>query len=251
MKPLGIKAYGSIPHLPNSRLGPGDHTIPQGQSDYFTHVGTKDRRVIVEYKADGSNVAVAKVGGAIVPLVRAGYTADSSPWQQHHLFDAWAKSPGVVDRFESLLKEGERVVGEWLAQAHGSLYNLKGEPFIAFDLMFGSVRACRDEFWARTSGLVEASPVLGDGAPMTVEDALRLADVAHASIGGIDLAEGAVWRIERAGRVESLAKFVRHEKTDGKYMPADGREGFPIWHWWPGIQRVEAKPKVSDAEERL
>ena len=24
-KPLGRKAYGSIPHLPGSRLGPGDH----------------------------------------------------------------------------------------------------------------------------------------------------------------------------------------------------------------------------------
>ena len=29
-KPLGRKAYGSIGHLPNSRLGPGDHAVPEG-----------------------------------------------------------------------------------------------------------------------------------------------------------------------------------------------------------------------------
>ncbi len=30
-KPLGGPAYGSIPHQPGSRLGPGDHTILPGQ----------------------------------------------------------------------------------------------------------------------------------------------------------------------------------------------------------------------------
>ena len=31
-KPLGQKAYGSIPHLPYSRLGTGDHHITEGQA---------------------------------------------------------------------------------------------------------------------------------------------------------------------------------------------------------------------------
>ena len=30
-KPLGRKAYGSIPHLPGSRIGPGDHHCHEGQ----------------------------------------------------------------------------------------------------------------------------------------------------------------------------------------------------------------------------
>ena len=30
-KPLGRKAYGSIGHLPNSRVGPKDHHIHEGQ----------------------------------------------------------------------------------------------------------------------------------------------------------------------------------------------------------------------------
>lgn len=35
MKPikiLGFKAYGSIPHLPDSRMGPGDHHCAPGQA---------------------------------------------------------------------------------------------------------------------------------------------------------------------------------------------------------------------------
>ena len=30
-KPLGGKNYGSIAHLPGSRMGPGDHSCPVGQ----------------------------------------------------------------------------------------------------------------------------------------------------------------------------------------------------------------------------
>jgi hypothetical protein len=32
LKPLGRKSYGSIPHLPGSRLGPGDYCISEGQA---------------------------------------------------------------------------------------------------------------------------------------------------------------------------------------------------------------------------
>ena len=32
-KPLGRKAYGSIPHLSGSRLGPGDYHCHKGQED--------------------------------------------------------------------------------------------------------------------------------------------------------------------------------------------------------------------------
>ena len=31
--------------------------------------------------------------------------------------------------------------------------------------------------------------------------------------------EGAVWRVEREGRVDFLAKYVRPDKIDGKYFP--------------------------------
>ena len=35
-KPLGQKAYGSIPHLPGSRLGVGDHHVTHGQAKIAT-----------------------------------------------------------------------------------------------------------------------------------------------------------------------------------------------------------------------
>lgn len=59
MKPLGIKAYTSIPHLPGSRLGLGDHTINPGQAKICTE-GKVGERVIVQEKIDGTCVAVLR-----------------------------------------------------------------------------------------------------------------------------------------------------------------------------------------------
>src|SRR5437588_7986509 len=121
-KPLNGKAYGSIPHLPGSRLGPGDHHVHAGQAIICTEKA-RDRhdRLIVQEKLDGSCVAVAKLEGRIVPLTRAGYPAHSSPWEQHQLFEAWVWN-NAYERFDQLLEEGERLCGEWLAQAHGTRY---------------------------------------------------------------------------------------------------------------------------------
>lgn len=138
-KPLVIKAYGSIPHLPGSRVGPGDHSVDAGQARICT-VDTRDRhdRVIVTEKLDGSNTAVAKINETIVPLVRAGYLAWSSSFEQHHLFGRWVQHRWTL--FDHLLREGERVCGEWLAQAHGTIYRLNHEPFVPFDLILGHER---------------------------------------------------------------------------------------------------------------
>ena len=65
-KPLGIKAYGSICHLPGSRLGVGDHKLNEGQTRILTErARDKHDVVIVQEKLDGSNVAVARVNGAL------------------------------------------------------------------------------------------------------------------------------------------------------------------------------------------
>ena len=116
MKPLGIKNYGSIGHLPGSRLGPGDHHVHDGQGLICTEKA-RDRhdRIIVQEKLDGSNVGIGKIGGAIVPVTRAGWRAESSPFEQHHFFAAWVARHW--SRWNDLLEEGERLCGEWLAQA--------------------------------------------------------------------------------------------------------------------------------------
>lgn len=108
-KPLGSKAYGSIPRLPGSRLGPGDYTISEGQARICTErPRDKHDRIVVQEKLDGSCCAVALVGGELHALTRRGYPAWSSPFEQHHLFSDWVDANAERFRF---LRDGERVVG--------------------------------------------------------------------------------------------------------------------------------------------
>lgn len=235
-KPLGIKAYGHIPHLPGSRMGPGDHMIEVGQARIAQYkVRDKNDRVIVQEKLDGSCVSVAKVNGELIPLSRAGYRAVTSKYEQHILFHDWAMAHW--DRFNRLLQEGERVVGEWLAQAHGTRYDLEGvDPFVPFDLMRGSVRATWAEASERTARLGFSTPaVINDGVrPITAEEAM-LTLRKYGFYGAKDPVEGAVWRVERRGAVDFLAKYVRPDKVDGLYLPetAEAVTAEPIWNWRP------------------
>lgn len=227
MKPLGYKAYGSIPHLPGSRLGEGDHHCSPGQA-VIACEKKRDKHdiIIVQEKLDGSNVAVAKVDGRVIPLTRAGYTALSSKYEQHHMFDKWVNKN--YTRFDNLLKEGERVCGEWLLMAHGTKYNLKHEPFVPFDLMVKAVRSCYSEFVERISAEGFTPPkLLNYGNPYSIDMAMHAIKVS--GHGAIDPVEGAIWRVERKGEVDFLVKFVRHDKEDGKYFP-ENTGGETIWN---------------------
>lgn len=86
-KPLGHRSYGTIPHLPGSRQGRDDVGANEGQHRIACLISRdKNDLVIVQEKLDGSNCAVAKIQGEIITLGRAGYRADTSPFEQHHLF---------------------------------------------------------------------------------------------------------------------------------------------------------------------
>jgi hypothetical protein len=243
-KPLGQKSYGHIPHLPGSRMGPGDHKCSEGQLIIATQKA-RDRHdiIIVQEKVDGSNVGVAKIRGDIVPITRAGYRAETSPFEQHHYFASWVLNPYRCERFDALLQEGERLCGEWLMLAHGTRYHLPHEPFVAFDLMNKMVRAPWPEFQSRATEHGFTVPnTIHAGGPLSVEEAMfRLAVSGH---GAIDPVEGAVWRVERnvlinegksserIRKVDYLAKYVRPEKQDGIYLPeVSGKE--PIYNWFP------------------
>lgn len=229
-KPLGMKAYGSIPHLPGSRLGPGDHHVTEGQARIcLVRPRDKNDLILVQEKLDGSSCAVAKINGVCVPLIRAGYPAISSRFEQHHLFAQWVYAN--YDRFNERLEEGERLVGEWLAQAHGTRYALTHEPFVVFDLMHGQERVPYDEFVKCTFPYFVLPNLLHYGTPFAIEDAMALlAD--GGDHGALDPVEGAVWRVERNGKVDYLAKYVRPNKIDGKYLPEiTGSE--PVWNWRP------------------
>jgi hypothetical protein len=238
-KPLNRKAYGSIAHLPDSRLGSGDHKVSSGMARICLQ-RTRDRhdRVIVQEKLDGSCVAVAKLDGVLHPLGRAGWPAASSRFEQHRIFDRWAWENAA--RLDAVLCDGERIVGEWLAQAHGTRYELLHEPFIPFDIIRGELeRLPYDEFAARIqhteAGLVRSAPftlpkLLAQGpAAVPLDEALRLLGPCGHH-GALDAAEGVVYRVERHDRVDFLAKYVRPDKIDGCYLPEiSGKQA--VWNW--------------------
>lgn len=234
-KPLGRKNYGSIGHLPCSRMGPGDHAVHPGQQRIATEK-SRDRHdiIIVTEKLDGSNVGIARVGEQILALGRAGYLAQTSKYEQHQLFAAWVRER--EEYWRSVLKPGERLVGEWLAQAHGSRYMLPRGPFAAFDLMADGDRRP----FAELNSLCEHYEVprprlLHIGGPLAVEAAMELHG--EGDHGSLDLPEGAVWRVERCGKFDFLAKWVRPDKIDGCYLPEVS--GKPeVWNWHPSKGRV-------------
>ena len=223
-KPLGQKSYGHIAHIPGSSVGSCDHTVPPGMAKIVCEKKRdKYDHIIVQVKVDGSNVSIANVNGEIIPLGRAGYRASTSPFRQHHLFAEWVY--GQLDRF-SFLQPGERLCGEWMAKVHGTRYNLRHEPFIAFDLMtIPHERATFSELRKRVPGFI-LPHMLSEGPPRSIEwckDAIA----GISPHGEIDPVEGVVWRCERKGKVDFLCKCVRPDKEDGKYLKDN------IWNWLP------------------
>ena len=242
IKPLGGPSYGSIPHLPGSRLGPGDHHCHQGQADICT-VKTRDKKdtVIVQEKLDGSNVGVAKIGGEIVALTRAGYLASTSPYKQHHYFSAWVERNAY--RFKNLLNEGERICGEWMLQVHGTRYSWWGDPFVAFDLITPNGRLTYNDLYARV-GDVLRTPVVHheDREALSIEQAMRRlleynSDQGPFAIKALDKPEGVVYRVERDGKVDFLAKYVRPDKVDGAYLGVDSH-GNELTVWNEGTEEI-------------
>lgn len=231
MKPLNRKAYGHIGHFPGSRMGVGDHHVHEGQARICCEkVRDKHDEIIVQEKLDGSCVAVANVAGEILALGRSGYLAQTSKYRQHQLFAEWVRRHQSL--FAGFLVPGERLVGEWIAQAHGTRYDLHHEPFVVFDLMVGETRATLDALSLRLGNALPQPALLHRGKALPIPEALeKLGPYGHH--GALDPVEGAVWRVERKGEVDFLAKYVRPDKQDGCYLPE--KSGAPeVWNWQPG-----------------
>ncbi|MDB5606689.1 MAG: hypothetical protein JWP25_3589 [Bradyrhizobium sp.] len=256
-KPLGGKAYGSIGHLPSSRIGPGDHFVHAGQQVICTEKPRKGDRIIVTEKLDGACMAVANIGGEIVGLSRAGYRATDALYPHLKLFEVYVDERRAL--FSEMLAPGERLCGEWLAMAHGTIYDPAHpafEPFVPFDLFRDGKRVLRAELKAicLRYGLLPAMCIHDGPEPFSVAAALEALVGSHSAAfcwkgfhAAVDDVEGAVWRVEREGRVDFLAKYVRHEKVDGKYLPEISGAP-PIWHWHP--TEPLTKPSVPGQGER-
>lgn len=215
--------YGSIPHLSTSKLTQqADKKVNEGQEIILTKKARDWRDCIwVTEKLDGSNVGVycdySRSGDSILfPITRAGYEANTSPHKQHHEFHKWVLSHSEMFLF---LKDGWRIVGEWMMQAHGTLYDITGHyPFVALDIInsdneripyINFISIC----YANQIPIV---PILHYGHPIKIENAIKLLGSGH--YGKTDNPEGVVYRVERDGKFDFAAKWVRADKEDGKYM---------------------------------
>ena len=219
-KPLNRKAYGSIGHLPGSRMGSGDHSLNKGQGDLLT-VDSKGGKVIVQEKLDGSCMSVVKHKGEIIALSRAGYKAISGKFYFQKRFAYWVANR--YELFDEILEEGERIVGEWLVLAHGTIYKLPHSPFVPFDIFRDEERVLYEELVERLSPTFPLPTLLSEGDAISIfEVEKKLGDFGFHGAG--DKAEGAVYRIERKQKsnnkvvVDFLGKYVRIDKVDGKYL---------------------------------
>ena len=228
-KPLGRKAYGSIPHLRGSRVGPGDWFLEDQQAAHMVVSARRTQRhvdrVLVTEKLDGSCCALARIGDRVVALNRAGYACDTSPYETHRGFARWVAAR--ADRFLAALGDLERVPGEWMQVAHGTLYDIRDDEdlFVPFDVIVPGAdrglperRLPHDEQRERFARLgLTGAKVLSDGPAVALDDALALlGEFGHH--GATETAEGVVYRLETNGTFNYLAKFVRPGKVDGKYL---------------------------------
>lgn len=239
-RPLGHKAYGSIPHLPGSRTGEADRHVNEGiaRMCLAQAKSTKDR-VIIQEKLDGSCVAIARTEEGIVALGRGGDLAASSSGLVRRSFAAWVE--GQQERFMRALDPGQRLVGEWLFIAHGTRYALPHEPFVAFDLMVNKARQPYAALLERAALAKLVTPrLIHMGGPLGIEEVIARLDADTSAHGALDPPEGAVWRVERPTshngvRVDIVAKYVRPHKQDACFLPEVTGEDW-CFNDWPAGQ---------------
>jgi hypothetical protein len=103
-----------------------------------------------------------------------------------------------------------------MLQAHGTKYDLPHEPFVIFDLMRKHKRLPYYEFMSRVDGHFVTPRLIHLGSSINLEDIILMLE--PSGHGAVDPVEGAVFRVERKGKVDFLAKYVRPDKVDGKYL---------------------------------
>ena len=218
MKKIIDKNYGSIPHLSISKLTQqADKKIQIGQENILTKK-TRDWKdlIIVTEKIDGSNVGIVRHNNILKSITRSGYEAITSQYEQHHLFSSWV---GKNISLFSWLPEGWRVCGEWCVMAHGTMYDITGEsPFLAFDIFDNTNNRLiyLDFIYLCISNKIPFVPLLHIGQPISIKNAIKKLGNGH--YGKTETPEGFVYRCERDNNVDFLAKWVRADKEDGKYM---------------------------------
>ncbi len=134
------------------------------------------------------------------------------------------------------IRHGQRLCGEWLIQAHGLRYAIAKEPslFRPFDIMEGPERLPWRDFYSAVKSPLCLVYTVSEGST-SLDAAMK--EAAATSIG-VDEVEGVVYRVESAPKnssaykFEFAAKYVRHDKVDGQYLPEISGKP-PVWNWPP------------------
>ena len=107
-----------------------------------------------------------------------------------------------------------------MLQACSIEYNLPHSPFVAFDIFNSKNKRILYLDLVKRIALIKGIVALprlihigGPVSPHKLRDALKTSG--HGAIGQ---PEGGVWRCERLGRVDFLAKWVRPDKEDGTLL---------------------------------
>jgi hypothetical protein len=92
---------------------------------------------------------------------------------------------------------------------------------VAFAIMLKHRRTAYDEFSMRADkAALPRAHVLHDGGPLTVEAMLETLGN-KGFHGALDGTEGAVWIHENDGTFSAIAKYVKHDKVDGRYLSSN------------------------------
>jgi len=225
------KAYGSIAHLSGSYVAAGDKYVPEGMNRIAT-IKKRDKHdnIIVQEKLDGSCMGIYKKDNQIYAISRTGYLAIDSPFMFQRRFTDWVHLR--EDLWMDMLQNGERLMGEWMAMTHGTRYNLPGLPFMPFDIMKDKERIPHAEFAWRIFKYVTVYPPylvnLGDA----IDPLVAYEKMGNGSAGAVDKPEGLVYRIERKGKIDFLAKWIRPDHQPGKYLVGISDVDKPRWNTW-------------------
>lgn len=225
-RPLGKDAYGSIPYMLDCWEDQRAKYIDKGQDNILTVNKRNNHDTIwVTEKYDGSNVSIANVEGKIYPLTKTGYLARTSKYKHHLAFARWVE---LNQHYLKLfIPDGFRLCCEWLLKRHTLEYefliNTQECSIVAFDLIENESndRLSYLDFYSLDTWLIPKARLLHCGNSIKPKDLiLKLnGDHDHKIQSAPDnKPEGLIYRLERHGKVDFLAKWVRSDFVAGKFL---------------------------------
>jgi hypothetical protein len=115
-------------------------------------------------------------------------------------------------------------------------YQIETEPFIAFDYFQNLERITASDLtnYLRPVGFTTPRIIAIGWEPRPIEPMLRRLNVKtrHPVISN-GLPEGLIYRVERKGKLDFIAKFVRKDFEPGIFLPELNGTGAEIWNFNP------------------